>query len=60
MAALTLQVTINSLVKGQHIACKELDEMLAAEGAMVEACNTVKTYLETALSFDGRETLVEI
>ena len=42
MAALTLRVTVNSLIKGQHIACKELDELLAAETAMVEACNSLK------------------
>jgi hypothetical protein len=60
IAALTLRVTVNSLIKGQHIACKELDELLAAEAAIIEACNSLKAYLETALSFDGREELIEV
>ena len=60
MAALTLRVTVNSLIRGQHIACKELDELLAAEAAIIEACNSLKAYLETAISFDGREELIVV
>ena len=60
LAALTLRVTVNSLIKGQHIACKELDELIAAEAAIIEACETIKGYLQTALTFDGREDLIEI
>jgi hypothetical protein len=60
MATLTLRVTVNSLMRGQHIAAKDLDELIGAEAAIIEACNSLKAYLETALSFDGREELVEI
>jgi len=60
LAAMTLRVTINSLLKGQQIACKELDELLAAEAAIVEACNNVKAYLTAAVTFDGREDVLEI
>ncbi len=59
MMALSLRVTIDSLIGGQHIECKDLDELLGAEGAIREACQNVKAYLETALTFDGREEVVE-
>ncbi len=59
MMALSLRVTVDSLVSGQHIECKDLDELLGAEAAIMEACKTIKTYLETAVTFDGREEVVE-
>lgn len=59
MMALALRVTVDSLVAGQHIECKELDELLGAEGAIRNACGNLKAYLETALTFDGREEVVE-
>jgi hypothetical protein len=59
MGALTLRVTVSSLIKGQHIACKELDELLGAEAAILDACKSLKAYLDTALTFDGREEVVE-
>ena len=59
MMALSLRVTVDSLVGGQHIECKDLDELLGAEGAIRDACGSLKAYLETALTFDGREEVVE-
>lgn len=59
MMALSLRVTINKLISGQHIECKDLDELLGAEAAMVEACKNLRTYLDTARTFDGREELIE-
>jgi hypothetical protein len=53
--ALSLRVTVN----GQHIECKDLDELLGAEAAIVEACKNLKAYIETAQTFDGREELLE-
>ena len=59
LAAMRLNVTINSLQQGQHIECKSLDELLGAEEAILEACKNLRTYLETAATFDGREVLVD-
>lgn len=59
MAALSLRITIDSLAQGQQIECKDLDELLGAEAAIREACNNLKAYLETALTFDGREEVIE-
>jgi hypothetical protein len=59
MSALSLNVTIDSLANGQHIECKDLDELMGAEAAILDACRNVKAYLETALTFDGREEVLE-
>lgn len=59
MAALTLRITVGSLVSGQHIECKDLDELLGAEAAILEGCRNLKAYLETAVTFDGREEVLE-
>lgn len=59
MMAMTLRVTVDSLVGGQHIECKDLDELLGAEAVILDACKSLKAYLETALTFDGREEVFE-
>ena len=59
MAAVALRVTIDSLVSGHHIECKDMDEMLVAEGALREGCQNLKGYLDTAVTFDGREEVVQ-
>jgi hypothetical protein len=59
MAALSLHVTIDSLVNGQVIETKSLPELRAAEAAIHEACATVKDFLETAATFDGTEQVFE-
>ncbi len=59
LMALSLRVTVDSLTSGQHIECKDLDELLGAEAAILDACKNLKAYLETALSFDGREEVFE-
>ncbi len=59
MMALSLRITVDSLVGGQHIECKDLDEVLGAESAIMDACKNVKGYLETAKTFDGREEVIE-
>jgi hypothetical protein len=59
MAALSLNITIESLTKGHHIECKDLDELLATEQAIMEACRNIKVYLDTAVTFDGREVVID-
>ena len=58
-AKLALRVTVGSLVRGQHIECKDLEELLGAESAIREAAQNVNGFLHVALSFDGREEIVE-
>ncbi|MCP1747597.1 hypothetical protein [Bradyrhizobium japonicum] len=59
MMALSLRITVETLMSGQHIECKDLDELLGAEAAILNACKNLKAYLETAQTFDGREDVVE-
>ncbi len=60
LASLSLRVTVDSLMSGEHIECKDLDELLGAEAAIVDACKNLKAYLDTAQKFDGREEVFEI
>ncbi len=59
VARLNLNISINDLTKGVHIECKDMDELLGAEGAIMTACENLKTYLDTAKSFDGKEVLID-
>ena len=60
MMALSLRCTLDSLTRGQHIECNDMSELLAAESAIVEACNTAKAYLQAAQTFNGQEEVYEI
>ncbi|HWA92086.1 MAG TPA: hypothetical protein VG889_18750 [Rhizomicrobium sp.] len=58
-AALSLTISIDSLGRGQHIECKDLDELLEAEDAVMEACRTLKRYLDIAATFNGSLALID-
>lgn len=58
-AALNLNISIESLQRGQHVECKSMDELLGAEDAIMTACQNLRGYLDTAATFDGREVLVD-
>lgn len=58
-AKLSLNVTIDSLQKGHHIESKSLDEILGAEDAIREDCGNLRSYLDAAATYDGREHVVE-
>lgn len=60
MAALSLRITINSLIAGVHVECKDLDELLSAENAIRDAAKNLKDYLEVAATFDGQEQVIAI
>jgi hypothetical protein len=59
MAKLSLNITVDSLVKGHHIEAKDMDEMLGAEEALNAACAHMRMYLDTAATFDGGEEVRE-
>jgi hypothetical protein len=59
LARLHLNITVDSLQRGQHIECKSLEELREAEDALIEACKTLKAYLAVATTFDGREELID-
>jgi uncharacterized protein DUF4189 len=58
-AALSLRVTVRSLMSGVHVECKSMAELLDAEKAILEAAQNLRSYLDTAATFDGREEIIE-
>src|ERR1700731_642856 len=56
---MSLNITVDSLQRGQHIECKDLDEVMDAEEALMDACTSLKNYLATAVTFDGREAVID-
>jgi hypothetical protein len=46
-------------MKGVHVECKSMAELLGAEQAIVEAGEKLRVYLDTAATFDGREEVHE-
>jgi len=59
MANLSLNITIGKLASGQHVECRSMDELLGAEEAILTACQNLRSYIDTAASFDGREVLFD-
>lgn len=59
MTLANLTITVGSLERGHHIECKDINELLEAEEALIAACSNVKIYLQTAATFDGLETLID-
>jgi hypothetical protein len=60
VAVLSLRITIDSLMKGVHVECKDMDELLEAEGAIMQAAQNLKGHLDTVTTFDGREETFEL
>jgi len=52
--------TMNDLINGQHLECKDLNEVISTENQVHQACENIAGYLETAKRFDGSEQIVEI
>jgi hypothetical protein len=59
-AALSLRITVNSLIAGVHAECKSMEELLGAETAIVQAAQNLRAYLDTATTFDGGEDFFEL
>lgn len=57
--AINLTVTVDDLMKGKHLECKDIVEMRAAEDQIKEASAVFKVVLDTAANFGGEE-VVEI
>jgi len=59
MAKMHLNISIDSLGRGHHIECKDLDELLETEETVRTACKGITRHLEAAATFDGSETVIE-
>ena len=60
MSKLALNITVESLTKGHHIECKDLEELLGAEQAIQNACQVIRGYIDIAQTFDGREIVIDL
>ncbi len=54
-----LTITVNDMVRGKQIACKEILEMLHVKQTVEESCGQMKAMLDAAANFDG-EDIVEL
>jgi hypothetical protein len=59
MAAYHLKITVYKLLRGVHVRCKSMGEVLVAKNAIVEAGQNLRTYLDVAQTFDGTEEVHE-
>lgn len=59
MHRLSLNITVDSLARGQTVECKSLEEVMGAEEAVRTACEQLKAYLDIAATFDGRQEVIE-
>jgi hypothetical protein len=59
LSKLHLNITIDSLGRGQHIECKDLEELLEAQEAVRTACKNVTRYLQIAATFNGSQTVID-
>ena len=55
--AITLRLTVNDLASGKHIEAKDIVEMLAIEGQILEAAQTFKQVLDASTHFGGEEVI---
>ncbi len=55
--AINISVSVNDLVNGKRIECKNILEMLAVEDQIREAATTFKQVLNAATHFGGEEVV---
>jgi hypothetical protein len=55
--AMNISVSVNDLVTGKKIECKDIVEMLAVADQIKEAAETFKAVLEAAAQFGGEEVM---
>ena len=54
-----IEFTINDLVIGTKVECRDIVDMLSLEGIIVETSHTLKNILEASATFGG-ETVIEL
>jgi hypothetical protein len=55
--ALNLSISVNDLVNGRTIECKDILEIIDAEDSIRDACKTLKTLLDACSGFEGEEII---
>lgn len=59
-SALSFHITLGSLAQGQHMESESLEEILTVADNIRQAVQYLATYLDVALTFDGRDELDEL
>jgi hypothetical protein len=59
LAKLALNISIASLGRGHHVACKDMEELLEAEDTIRTAAKNLTRYLQVAETFNGSEVVIE-
>jgi hypothetical protein len=54
---MNISVSVNDLVNGKRVECKDIVEMLAVEEQIKEAAVTFKNVLNAAVYFGGEEAV---
>lgn len=52
-----IDVRVKNLHSGEIYKCKSLDEVISYSDSLKSACETLKSYLEIAKSFGGKEVI---
>jgi hypothetical protein len=55
--AMNISVSVDDLIRGKRIECKDIVEMLAVEAQIKEAATTFKQVLNAAMYFGGEEAI---
>lgn len=55
--ALNLKITVNDLVNGRTIECKDINEMIDTETTIKTACQGLKNLLDACGGFEGEEII---
>lgn len=55
--AMNINLTVNDLVNGRTIECKDINEILDAEATVKTACQGLKNLLEACAGFEGEEII---
>jgi hypothetical protein len=55
--AMNISVSVNDLLNGKRVECKDIVEMLAVEDQIKEAAATFKQVLNAAVHFGGEEAI---
>lgn len=50
-------ITVNDMVKGKEISCKDISEMIVAEEQIREACQNLSHILFVCRNFEGEEII---
>ena len=58
-ASMEVKFTVNDLINGKKVECKDIMEMLELEEVIVSVSKTFKQVLEAVASFGG-ETVIEL